>query len=407
MMVAPEDKYIQFSRSESLRPKEETLEVRRGRSSLRIGIPRETSRQERRVALVPEAAGLLVQHGQDIIVESNAGKGARFEDHEYADAGCSIVYSAEEVYKADVILKVSPPVPEEIEMMKERQVLISALNIMEQDNDFFRRLMNRKITALSFEYIKDTFGSYPVRRSVSEIVGNTSVLIAAQYLADPEYGRGSMLGGYSGITPTEVVILGAGTVGANAARVARGMGALVKVFDNSIYRLRRLQNQFQDRLFTSIIQPQVLEKALLSADVLICALHSPEGKSPCVVSDMMVKEMKSNSVIIDVSIDQGGCVETSHPTSHMNPVFKKYDVIHYCVPNIASNVPHTASYALSNFFAPVFLKMAEEGGIDQLIRNDRGLCHGVYLYKGIVTKKHVSDYFDLPFQDIDLLLAAF
>jgi alanine dehydrogenase len=267
--------------------------------------------------------------------------------------------------------------------------------------------MNRKVTAVAFEYIKDTFGSYPVRRSVSEIVGNAAMQIAAHYLSDPEYGRGSMLGGFSGITPTEVVILGAGTVGGNAARVAMGMGAIVKIFDNSIYRLRRLQYQMNQRIFTSIIQPKVLEKALLTADVLICALHSPEGMAPCVVRDMMVKQMKANAVIIDVSIDQGGCVETSHATSHVNPVFKKYDVIHYCVPNIASGVPHTASYALSNFFAPVLLKIGEEGGIDQLIRTDRGICHGVYLYKGIVTKKHVSDLHDLPFQDIDLLLAAF
>jgi len=398
---------MQFSHSEGLRPKEEMLEVRRERSSLRIGIPRENSKQEKRIALVPEAASLLVQNGHQVILESKAGVGARFSDHDYAEAGCSIVYTAEEVYKADVILKVSPPVADEIEMMKERQVLLSALNMMEQDKDYFRQLMSRKITAVAFEYIKDSFGSYPVRRSVSEIVGNTSLLIAAQYLSDPEYGKGSMLGGFAGITPTEVVILGAGTVGNNAARMAMGMGAMVKIFDNSIYRLRRLQNQFRERIFTSIIQPKVLEKALLTADVLICALHSPEGQSPCVVTDLMVKEMKANSVIIDVSIDQGGCVETSHTTNHMNPVFKKYEVIHYCVPNIASAVPHTSSHALSNFFAPIFLKMAEYGGVDRLIRSDRGISHGVYLYKGIVTKKYISEYFDLPFQDIDLLLAAF
>lgn len=388
-------------------PKEEMLEVHKQKASITIGIPREVSANERRVVLVPEAAALLIQNGHRILLETNAGAGSRFTDHEYAEAGCEVVYTPEEVYKADLILKVSPPDADEIELMKERQVLISTLGLMSQESDFFRRLMSRKVTAIAFEYIKDTFGSFPVRRSVSEIVGNAALHIAAQYLSDPDYGRGSMLGGFSGIIPTEVVILGAGTVGGNAARVAMGMGAIVKIFDNSIYRLRRLQNQMHQRIFTSIIQPKTLEKALLTADVLICALHSPEGMSPCVVREQMVKQMKSNAVIIDVSIDQGGCVETSHPTSHINPVFKKYDVIHYCVPNIASAVPHTASYSLSNFFAPVLLKMGEEGGIDALIRYDRGICHGVYLYKGIVTKKQVSDHYDLPYQDIDLLLAAF
>jgi alanine dehydrogenase len=407
VMAGTQKNILNLSGSEGLMPKEEMLEVNKQKASITIGIPREVSASEKRIALVPEAAGLLIQNGHRILIETNAGAGARFSDHEYAEVGCQVVYTPEEVYKADLLLKVSPPDPDEIEIMKERQVLISALNLTSQGKDYFRRLMNRKVTAVAFEYIKDTFGSYPVRRSVSEIVGNAAMQIAAHYLSDPEYGRGSMLGGFSGITPTEVVILGAGTVGGNAARVAMGMGAIVKIFDNSIYRLRRLQYQMNQRIFTSIIQPKVLEKALLTADVLICALHSPEGMAPCVVRDMMVKQMKANAVIIDVSIDQGGCVETSHATSHVNPVFKKYDVIHYCVPNIASGVPHTASYALSNFFAPVLLKIGEEGGIDQLIRTDRGICHGVYLYKGIVTKKHVSDLHDLPFQDIDLLLAAF
>lgn len=388
-------------------PQEEMLEVRNQRAKLKIGIPRELSRQEKRVALVPEAAGLLVQNGHQVLIETNAGVGARFPDHEYAEAGCQIVYTAEEVYQTDVVLKISPPESEEIEMCREKQVIISALHLLGREANYFRALMSRKITAIAFEFIKDSFGSFPLRRSISEIVGNTSMHIATQYLSDPEYGRGTMMGGFAGIAPTEVVILGAGTVGVSAARVALGMGALVKVFDHSIYRLRRLQNSFHERVFTSVIQPKVLSKALRTADVLIAALHAPDSKAPVVVTDQMVKEMKSNSVIIDVSIDQGGCVETSHPTSHQIPTFKKYDVIHYCVPNIASRVPHTASYALSNFFAPVMLKFAEAGSIEKIVRQDTGICNGVYIFKGIVTKKVVSDYFDLPFQDINLLLAAF
>lgn len=388
-------------------PKEEMLEVQRQKSSLTIGVPREISHQERRVGLVPEAVNLLVQNGHTVLVETNAGAGARFHDHEYSEAGGQIVYSDKEIYQADIVIKVAPPEEAEIEMMNEKLTLFSALHLSNRETAFFRGLMRKKVTAFAYEYIQDPFGSYPVRRSISEIVGNAAIIIAARYLSDPEYGKGNMLGGFSGITPTEVVIIGAGTVAENAARVALGMGALVKVFDDSMYRLRRIQNNLQSRLFTSIIQPKVLMKALSTADVVIGAIHSVHGKSPVIVTEEMVRQMKPGAVIIDVSIDQGGCVETSRITTHQNPVFKKYDIIHYCVPNIASQAPHTASYALSNFFTPVMLRIGEAGGVDNLIRIDRGLCKGVYLFKGVVTSLPVSEIFDLPFQDIDLLLAAF
>ncbi len=406
-MDSNQKSYFKFSYSESLMPKEEMLETGVQKSQLVIGIPREISHQERRVALVPEASGLLVQNGHRVLVETNAGAGARFPDHEYSEAGAEIVISPREVYQADIILKVAPPSLEEIEIMKDKQVLISAVNLSNQDVTYFRDLIRKKITAFAYEYIQDAFDSFPLRRSISEIVGNAAIMMAARYLSDSEYGKGNMLGGFTGITPTEVVILGAGTVGENAARVALGMGAMVKVFDDSIYRLRRMQNYIHTRLYTSIIQPKVLLKALQTADVVIGAIHAVKGKTPCVVTEEMVKEMKGGSVIIDVSIDQGGCVETSRPTTHLNPVFKKYDVIHYCVPNIASIVPHTASFALSNFFTPVLLNAAIEGGVDNMIRRDRGLAKGVYLYKGILTNKNISDLYMLPSQDLDLLMAAF
>jgi len=398
---------IRLSRAEELMPQEEMLAVEQQKSILTIGIPRESSSQERRISLVPEAVGLLVQNGHTIFLETNAGVASRFSDHDYSENGARIVATREEVYKADLILKVAPPDEEEIGMMKDRQVLLSTINLPHQTQNYFRSLIRKKITALAFEYIQDTFGSFPLRRSISEIVGNASIMLAARYLADPEYGKGNMLGGFSGITPTQVVIIGAGTVGENAARVALGMGASVKVFDNSIYKLRRLQYFLQNRIFTSIIQPKVLVKALQDADVVIGALHAVHGKTPCVVSEEMVKQMKPGSVIIDVSIDQGGCVETSRATTHQNPVFKKYDVIHYCVPNIASQVPHTASYSLSNFFTPIMLSIGEEGGIENLIRRDHGLARGLYVFKGILTSKYISDSFGLPFQDLDLLLATY
>jgi alanine dehydrogenase len=399
--------FVKFSHSDGLMPKEEMLEVKQQRSALTIGIPREISHQERRVGLVPEAVGLLVQNGHTVFVETNAGAGARFHDHEYSEAGGQIVYSDKEVYQSDIILKVAPPTEEEIELMKEKQVVLSALHLSNRQASFFRGMIRKKITAIAHEYIQDQFSSFPVRRSISEIVGNASIMLAARYLSDPDYGKGNMLGGFSGISPTEVVIIGAGTVAENAARVALGMGATVKVFDNSIYRLRRLQVNIQHRIFTSILQPKVLMKALMSADILIGAIHTAQGHTPVIVTEEMVQAMKPGAVIIDVSIDQGGCVETSRITTHPNPVFKKYDIIHYCVPNIASQVPHTASYALSNFFTPVMLSIGDAGGIDNYIRNDRGLAKGVYVFKGIVVCKPICDMFNLPFQDLDLLLSAF
>jgi alanine dehydrogenase len=399
--------YIKFSHSEGLMPKEEMLEVQTQKCRLTIGLPREIAHQERRVALVPEAVSLLAQNGHNVLIETNAGAGARFHDHEYAESGGQIVYTDKEVYQADLILKVAPPTEDEIEIMKEKQVVFSSLHQSNREATYFRNLIRKKITAFAHENIQDQFGSFPVRRTISEIVGNASIMLAARYLSDPDYGKGNMLGGFSGISPTEVVIVGAGTVAENAARVAIGMGATVKVFDDSIYRLRRLQVNIQNRIFTSIIQPKVLLNALVTADIVIGAIHSVQGHTPVIITEEMVKMMKPGAVIIDVSIDQGGCVETSHITTHQNPVYKKYDVIHYCVPNIASQVPHTASYALSNFFTPVMLRIGEEGGVDNLIRRDRGICKGVYLFKGILTRQSIGDSFNLPFQDIDLLLAAF
>jgi alanine dehydrogenase len=391
----------------SLLPQEEMLEVKKQRKNLTIGIPKEISFQENRIALVPEAVGLIVQNGHEVIVETDAGKNAHFPDQEYSEQGARIVYSSEEIYKADVILKVAPPTPEETELIKPAQTLISALHYTVQEQGYFKKLISKKVTALSFEFIQDKTGTFPVVRAMSEIAGNTSVLIAAEYLSNPLYGKGTMLGGFSGITPTEVIILGAGTVGEFAARAAMGLGALVKIFDDSIYRLRRLQNNLNTRIFTSIIQPKVLLKSLKTADVVIGAIHSSSGRTPCIVTEQMVMEMRCGSVLVDVSIDQGGCFETSRVTNHSDPVFQMHGITHYCVPNIPSKVPHTASYALSNFFAPILLKIGEEGGIENLLKNDYGLRQGVYLYNGTLTNRFIGDYLSMPFQDIELLMAAY
>jgi alanine dehydrogenase len=390
----------------ALMPQEEMLEIGRRKSRLYIGIPRETSFQENRVALVPDAVALLVNNGHNVVVETNAGKMSNFQDHDYSEAGAQIVYSPEEVYKADIILKVAPPSPQEMELMQQKQTLISALQLTVQPENFLKQLIAKRITAIAFDWIKDGDGIYSVIRSMGEIAGGTSILIAAEYLSNANNGQGAILGGISGISPTEVVILGAGTVGEFATRAALGLGASVKVFDNSVYKLRRLQSDIGSRVFTSVIQPRVLAKHLKTADVVIGAIRSQHGRTPCVVTEEMVSDMKVGSVIIDVSIDQGGCFETSEVTNHSKPVFRKHGVIHYCVPNIASRVSRTASYALSTIFAPILVNIGEEGGVENMLRRDEGVRNGVYIYNGSLTNKDLGEMFKLPYKDINLLMAG-
>ncbi|MFA6925246.1 MAG: alanine dehydrogenase [Bacteroidales bacterium] len=394
-------------KSGKILPKEEMLEVKKQNTQLHIGILKETTYQENRVALVPDAVGLLVNNGHSVTVETKAGESAHFPDNKYSEAGATISYSKEEVLKADIILKVTPPSVDEIKILKGKQTIFSAVHVGKLSDDYFKEMSSKKITALAFESIQDKEGSFSFLRSMSEIAGNTSILIAAEYLSNIHGGKGLMVGGIAGITPTEVVILGAGTVGESAARAAMGLGAIVKVFDNNIYKLRRLQNNLGAKVFTSIIQSKVLTKALKASDVVIGALHDQHGRTPCIVTEDMVKEMKFGSVIVDVSIDKGGCFETSRITNHSEPVFEKYDVIHYCVPNIPSRVSRTASYALSNLLTPIILNVAEEGGINNVIKTDLGIRHGVYVYNGILTDKNIGESYNLPYKDINLLLAAF
>ncbi len=387
-------------------PQEEMLEVARKKGKLYIGIPKEIAFQENRVPLVPDAVALLVNNGHKVVVQAGAGKAANFEDSDYSEAGAEIVHSPNEVYKADTILKIAPPTLEEIELMQPKQTLFSALQLSVQPQDFLRKLISKKLNCVAFDLIIDEVGIFPVIRAMGEIAGGASISIAAELLSNVNNGVGSILGGISGISPTEVIIIGAGTVGEFAARAAIGLGATVKVFDNSTSKLRRLQNQLGSRVFTSVIVPKVLEKHLKSADVAIGALRATRGRTPCIVTENMVSEMKTGSVIIDVSIDQGGVFETSNVTNHTNPVFRKHGVIHYCVPNINSRVARTASYALSNIFSQIILSMGDEGGFDGIVRKDPGLRNGVYIYNGILTNQYLGEAFSLPFKDINLLMAA-
>jgi alanine dehydrogenase len=389
-----------------MQPQESMLEVKAKKNKLYIGIPKETSFQENRVALTPLSVALLINNGHDVILEHNAGQAANFSDKDYSEQGAKVVYDTKSVYEADIIIKIAPPTMEEIELMKPGQILFSTLQISTLKQECLQAMLQKKVTAISFEHLRDEGGSLTVVRAMSEIVGATSVLIAAEYLSNIFDGKGLMLGGITGVPPTEIVILGAGTVGEYAARTAISLGAEVKVFDPSIYKLRRLQNNIGTRIFTSVVQPIVLEKAVTTCDVAIGAIRAEDGRSPCIISESTVSRMKRDSVIIDVSIDQGGCFETSEITNHTNPVFRKYDVIHYCVPNIASRVARTATYALTNIFAPILVDIGDQGGIKNVIWQKAGVRNAVYIYQGHLTNKHIGDRFNIPVKDLDLLIVS-
>jgi alanine dehydrogenase len=402
-------KYSGFSdvaKQAMMQPQESMLEVKAKKDKLYIGIPKEVSFQENRIPLTPLSVALLVNNGHHVMLESNAGQAANFSDKDYSEQGALIVFDTQKVYEADIIIKIAPPTLSEIAMMKPGQILISALQISTLKQECLQALLNKKITALCFEHLQDEGGSLTVVRAMSEIVGATSILIAAEYLSNVFEGKGLMLGGITGVPPTEIVILGAGTVGEYAARTAISLGAEVKVFDPSIYKLRRLQNNIGARVFTSVVQPIVLEKAITTCDVAIGAMRAEDGRSPCIISEETVSKMKRDSVIIDVSIDQGGCFETSEITNHTHPVFRKYDVIHYCVPNIASRVARTATYALTNIFAPILLDIGEHGGLKNVIWQNAGVRNAVYIYQGHLTSKYIGERFSIPTKDLDLLIVS-
>lgn len=389
-----------------LMPKEEMLEVKPNFKQLQIGIPKESSFQENRVSLTPDSVGLLVANGHSIIIEKGAGEAANFSDKQYADKGAEIAYSKDDVFKALFILKIEPPTKSELALMHKGQELISAVQMSTQSVEYFKTINKKNITAFGFEFIKDKQDKLPIVRSMSEIAGNTSLLIAGEYLSNVNNGKGLMLGGISGIMPTNVVVIGAGTVGEYACRTAMGLGSSVIVFDNSVSKLRRLQNNINQRVSTSSIQPKALMKALRRADVVISALRIGDGRVPCIVSEEMVQQMKKGAVVIDVSIDQGGSFETSEVTTHKKPTFIKHDVVHYCVPNIASRVSRTASMAISNILTPILLRISEEGGVENTIRKHECLRNGIYAFKGSNTNEFLSRNFKIPFKDLELIMST-
>ncbi|WP_318308369.1 alanine dehydrogenase [Flagellimonas crocea] len=391
-----------FSKQQLL-PQEETLEIVKQKGELFIGIPKENQYQEKRVCLTPDAVNAITAHGHRVLIESGAGEGANFSDLDYTNAGAEITRDTKKVFSCPIILKVEPPTLSEIDFINPQTIVISALQIKTQKKDYFEVMAKKRLTAIAFEYIRDDDGNYPAVRSLSEIAGISSILIASELMSNPNTGNGLMFGNISGVPPVEVVIIGAGTVGEFAARSALGLGANVKVFDNSISKLRNLQTNLNQTLYTSTVQPKNLIKSLKRCDVAIGATRGKD-RSPVVVSSSMVENMKKGAVIIDVSIDMGGCFETSEVTSHTKPTFEKYGVVHYCVPNIPSRYPRTSSVSISNIFTPYLLKIGEEGGLEHSLRFDKGLRNGLYMYHGILTNKSVGDWFGLSYNDINFLI---
>jgi alanine dehydrogenase len=395
-----------ISGSTFLMPKEEMLEIRRKGKRIRIGIPSDKEKVEYRVPLTPQAVELLVSYGHEILIEKEAGKAASYTDEEYRMAGAQVMDDRKDIFECDIILRVSPFDESEIDMLKGHQALISNLQMNAHCPNSIAKLMQKKLTNIAYEYMEDADGQKPIVQLMSQISGSTSVVLINEYMSKSRDGKGVLLGSVTGISPAELVILGSGTAAEFAARAALGLGAIVKVFDDNICSLRRLEEKLPQRIFTSVYYPKVVKKALKSADAVLGAL--PVGSTPSFrISEDMVQKMKPGSVIIDLNVGQGGCFETSRCTDLNNPAFIEHGVIHYCVPNLPAIVARTASIALSNVLIPILITIGEIGGIDNYIKNSKGFRKGVYVYNGILTSATLAEKFNIPYKDIDLLLAVF
>lgn len=384
----------------------EMLEVQHRQKSLFIGIPKESTLQENRVALVPSSVTTLVAHGHRVIIEAGAGMKSNYSDRDYAEAGAEVVFDITEVFKCNILLKVAPPTFDEINLMHPNQILISPMQLATIDANYILQLKQKRVIALAMEYMQDQDGSFPIVRIMSEIAGISAIQSAAELMTKTHGGSGILLGGVSGVAPAKVVILGAGVVAEFSTRAALGLGAEVRIFDNNIYKLMRLQKLIGRQLYTSSIDSNTLETELLTADVVIGAIHSKSGRAPMIIQEDMVVRMKPGAVIVDVSIDQGGCFATSEVTSHDKPTFVKHGIIHYCVPNIASRTPRTASMAVSNILTPLLLKTQFTGSIEDLLYADHGLRNGVYTFKGHVTNDYIGTRFGIKTTSLDLLLTS-
>ncbi|MBN2806513.1 MAG: alanine dehydrogenase [Prolixibacteraceae bacterium] len=391
---------------QQLLPAEEKLEVRTKHQKINIGIPGNFNNDEQCLPLTPQAVELLVASGHEVLIESEAGQKARYTDLEYSEAGAIITKNKADVFQCDFIVKVAPFCNQEIDMLRGNQVLFSMLQINTQNEEAIKKLIRKKITSVAYEYMKDELDCLPVMQSLSEISGVVSMNVASELLSFSEFGKGVLFGGVTGISPASVIILGSETAAEYATRAALGLGAEVKIFDNSINKLRAFERKFNQNIFTSLYYPRVLEKAIASADVVLGA--QPFNAVPnYILSRDMIGKMKTGSIIIDLNASQGGCFETTRCTSLNNPTYVVDGVIHHCVPNISAKVSRTTTIALSNIFASVLLEIGEIGGISHYIKSMKGFREGIYIYTGILTNKDLGRKFNLPTKELDLLMAVF
>ena len=374
---------------------------------LSIGIPKENSAVETRLALTPEGVAIVVEEGHSIYVERGAGVPMQYSDLQYSEAGAFMVDNASEVFSADLVLKIAPPTIDELNMMHDRSTIMSMLQLSNLSTECLKLMMTKKMNAIAYELIKDEQKQFPVVSSISEIEGNTAIAVAAELMSNERGGKGLLLGGVAGISPPEVLILGAGITGSVAAHTALALGASVKIFDHDISKLRKIQHYLGQQVFTSVIHPTVLFKALSTADAVIGNLRYINGFERFMVSEELVKTMKTGAIIIDMSVDQGGCFETSECRTLQNPVYEKHGIIHYCVPNISARVARTTSMALRNIFAPILLKIGNSGGVDSAINESAGFRHGAYIYGGVLVNRLFGNFYGITANDIGLLLAGY
>ncbi|MBN2634978.1 MAG: alanine dehydrogenase [Prolixibacteraceae bacterium] len=389
-----------------LLPQEEMLEVVKKGQKMKIGIPSDLHKVEYRVPLTPQAVDLLVSYGHEIFIEKNAGKSTSYSNEDYREAGATIVDTKEETFQCDIVLRISPFSSEEIDLLRGNQAIFSSMQVQAYCRESIQKLIQKKITAIAFEYLENEEGFLPFVHQMSQIAGVTSITVASEYLSKSRNGKGVLFGEVTGVTPAELVIIGTSTAAEYAARAALGLGIFVKVFDTSVYELSKLEEKLGRRVFTSVFYPKVLRKALVSADVVIGAMpfnSTPKFK----VSEELIKKMKEGSVIIDLNVSQGGCFETSECTDFNNPTYTKHGVVHYCVPNLPALVARTASISLSNILIPILLSVGESGGVESYIKNSKGFRKGIYIYHGVLTNAEIGNLFNIPAKDINLLLAIY
>ncbi len=368
-----------------------------------IAVPKEIKNNENRVALTAAGTEILKKDGHQILIEKNAGQGSGISDQDYEKAGAQIISDKNELFKkAEMIIKVKEPLKEEYDLFKEGQILFTYLHLA-ADRELTEALKGKKVTAVAYETVQNSDGELPLLTPMSEVAGRLSVQAAAAYLEKPKGGSGVLLGGVPGVKPAKVVVIGGGIVGRNAAKMALGMGADVTIMDIKQSKMRYIDDIFQGRMKTIMSNHAHVAEEVRDADVVVGAVLIPGAKAPNLVTEEMIKTMGEGSVVVDVAIDQGGCIEGTYPTTHDKPVYTKHGVIHYSVANMPGAVARTSTFALTNATLPYIKKLASQG-YKKAMLNDHSLALGLNVYQGEITCRAVADSFDQDYKDLNELL---